>query len=129
MVRDAARVKAIFLDALEHHPADRWPTFLGAACGDDAALRDRVERLLAAHRDQPWRAMPTQSSAVNPARSRSRPSSGIRPARSSSARRRSATRSMTCSRTFCTVVILSPSSRDSRCISSRRRWWSSSNVR
>jgi serine/threonine protein kinase len=38
----------VFIQALEMPPAER-PAFLGQACGDDCALRRRVEVLLAAH--------------------------------------------------------------------------------
>jgi len=40
----------IFLDALDRAPADR-AAYLDEACGDDAALRHRVEALLRAHDD------------------------------------------------------------------------------
>src|SRR5262245_48789301 len=40
----------IFAEALKLLPAD-WPQFLDRACGDDAALRKRLENLLAAHRE------------------------------------------------------------------------------
>ncbi|MFO0909384.1 MAG: serine/threonine-protein kinase, partial [Isosphaeraceae bacterium] len=53
MVPDAARVKSIFLAAVERHPAELWSAYLDGACGHDAELRERVERLLAAHREQP----------------------------------------------------------------------------
>ena len=43
-----ARVKTVFHDALERS-ADEWAAFVAHACGDDAALRVEVERLLAAH--------------------------------------------------------------------------------
>lgn len=42
------RAKDVFLDALER-PAVERQAFVDAACGDDAALRQSVERLLAAH--------------------------------------------------------------------------------
>jgi eukaryotic-like serine/threonine-protein kinase len=45
-----ADVKAIFQAALERNASGR-AAFLDAACGDDAALRREVERLLAAHDD------------------------------------------------------------------------------
>jgi WD40 repeat protein/serine/threonine protein kinase len=46
VLEDHAR--SIFLAALERLP-DQWPTFLDAACGDNAELRARVNRLLHAH--------------------------------------------------------------------------------
>jgi WD40 repeat protein/serine/threonine protein kinase len=47
--RDPNQAKAIFLAAVEQHAPDRWPVYLDAACGGDAALRRRVEALLQAH--------------------------------------------------------------------------------
>lgn len=44
------RVKAVFLEALEFGPPERWDDFLRGACGDDAVLRRRVKVLLDAHR-------------------------------------------------------------------------------
>jgi serine/threonine protein kinase/tetratricopeptide (TPR) repeat protein len=52
MVRDAARVKSIFLAAVERYPAEQWPAYLDGACGEDAELRERVEQLLGAHGGQ-----------------------------------------------------------------------------
>jgi serine/threonine protein kinase len=49
MAIDAEKVRTVFLAAIEGHPAERWPAFLDVACGDDAGLRARVERLLEAH--------------------------------------------------------------------------------
>jgi serine/threonine protein kinase/tetratricopeptide (TPR) repeat protein len=46
-----ADVKSIFLAAVEKSPADR-AAFLDAACGSDAAVRQRIEALLRAH-DEP----------------------------------------------------------------------------
>src|SRR5262245_22403901 len=46
----SADVKSIFLVAAEKPPADR-PAFLDAACGGDAAVRQRIEALLRAHAD------------------------------------------------------------------------------
>jgi hypothetical protein len=40
----------LFLDAIERNPSGECATFLDAACGDDVALRHRVEQLLEAHR-------------------------------------------------------------------------------
>ncbi|MCI0683535.1 MAG: protein kinase [Gemmataceae bacterium] len=48
MTPDPKRVEALFAAALARSPADRVG-FLAEACGDDAPLRDRVERLLQAH--------------------------------------------------------------------------------
>jgi serine/threonine protein kinase len=47
VVSDKPSVDSIFLAAVEL-PSDQRPAFLDEACGDDAALRARVERLLAA---------------------------------------------------------------------------------
>jgi non-specific serine/threonine protein kinase/serine/threonine-protein kinase len=44
------RVKGIFQEALQRSPEAR-ATFLGEACGGDAALRSEVESLLAAHHE------------------------------------------------------------------------------
>lgn len=44
--------KAIFLDAIENHAPEQWPTFLDRVCGDDDKLRQRVEGLLQAHTDK-----------------------------------------------------------------------------
>ena len=41
--------RQIFLEAVEKVSRDQWPEFLASACGDDAALRERVEVLLNAH--------------------------------------------------------------------------------
>jgi serine/threonine protein kinase/Flp pilus assembly protein TadD len=46
---DAARVRSIFLAAVENHPPQRWATFLDEACAGDDHLRRRVEVLLRAH--------------------------------------------------------------------------------
>lgn len=43
-----ARIKAIFADATAREPAQR-AAWLAEACGDDAALRAEVDKLLAAH--------------------------------------------------------------------------------
>lgn len=42
------RAKEIFLEAIEKHGRDSWPSFLNKACGGDIALRASVERLLRA---------------------------------------------------------------------------------
>ncbi len=42
-------VKAIFLAALEREPGAERTAYLDTACRDNAALRQRVEELLAAH--------------------------------------------------------------------------------
>jgi eukaryotic-like serine/threonine-protein kinase len=44
------RVKEVFHAAVEHAPAGR-AAFLSASCGEDAALRAEVERLLSAHEE------------------------------------------------------------------------------
>jgi serine/threonine protein kinase len=61
MVRDAARVKSIFLAAVERYPAEQWPVYLDGACGEDNELRDRVRRLLDAHGDQKSLHIPSPS--------------------------------------------------------------------
>lgn len=43
--------RTIFLQALEHEGGSARTTFLDAACGDDADLRQRVEQLLHSHAD------------------------------------------------------------------------------
>jgi serine/threonine protein kinase/Tfp pilus assembly protein PilF len=42
------QARAIFLAALEQAP-ERWPAFVDQACGDNTALRARVDELLRAH--------------------------------------------------------------------------------
>ena len=42
------QIKNVFTSALEYEPAQR-PSFLNLACNNDAALREEVESLLAAH--------------------------------------------------------------------------------
>ena len=42
--------RSIFLDAVEHVPPGQWPEFVDGACTGDAPRRERIERLLAAHR-------------------------------------------------------------------------------
>src|SRR5437660_392276 len=51
MSEPKADAKAIFLAALEYEGAEALTRFLDEACGADAALRQRVEELLQAHRD------------------------------------------------------------------------------
>jgi len=46
---DAARLEAIFTDALNVPPGDQRSALLDTACAGDAELRGRVETLLAAH--------------------------------------------------------------------------------
>ncbi|MCE9527109.1 MAG: protein kinase [Planctomycetales bacterium] len=41
--------RQVFLEAVEKHAPEHWPEFLNAACGGDAALRERVQLLLNAH--------------------------------------------------------------------------------
>ena len=48
MPADLARVKELFLAALEK-PAGERATYLDSACGDDTALRNQIERMLATH--------------------------------------------------------------------------------
>ena len=49
MSRGGPGVKAIFTAALEHPAGPGREAYLAAACGDDAALRRRIEELFAAH--------------------------------------------------------------------------------
>ncbi len=49
MNTDKPKAQSIFTSAVEEHVPDQWDTFLGYACGDDVALRRRVEILLKAH--------------------------------------------------------------------------------
>jgi eukaryotic-like serine/threonine-protein kinase len=46
---EQSRVEAIFFGALEKKTPEERAAFLDTACGDDSELRQRVERLLAAH--------------------------------------------------------------------------------
>ena len=48
---DSQKAKSIFLHALEHIALDEWPNYLSVACGNNPALRNEVEVLLAAHQD------------------------------------------------------------------------------
>ncbi len=50
MKPDAAQVKSIFLNAVEQCGPDDWPAYLDRECGENADLRNHVERLLAGHR-------------------------------------------------------------------------------
>src|SRR5262249_10580572 len=63
MVSDAARVKSIFLAAIERYPAEQWPAYLDGSCEGDDELRDRVQRLLEAHGDQKSLHIPSPSQA------------------------------------------------------------------
>jgi serine/threonine protein kinase len=45
------RAKSIFLEAVEKHAAEQWPTFLEQACAGDVPLRAEVEKLLRAQAD------------------------------------------------------------------------------
>jgi serine/threonine protein kinase/tetratricopeptide (TPR) repeat protein len=47
IIEDKAR--SIFLAAVERHSPDQWSVYLDKACGDDKALRSRVEALLRGH--------------------------------------------------------------------------------
>jgi hypothetical protein len=49
MVQSVLQSKDIFLDALECATPGELIDFLDKACGDDRALRGRVEELLRAH--------------------------------------------------------------------------------
>ena len=42
----------IFTEAVENHAPDQWRKFLDGACGNDLALRRRVELLLEAHQGE-----------------------------------------------------------------------------
>jgi len=60
MDRENARLRAIFDEAMQLPPEER-PSLLTAKCGDDAALRRRIEALLAtAESDDPFLAEPTR---------------------------------------------------------------------
>jgi serine/threonine protein kinase/tetratricopeptide (TPR) repeat protein len=63
MVNDDARVKSVFLAAIERYPATHWPAYLDGACGEDSELRDRVQRLLEAHGGQKSLHIPSPSEA------------------------------------------------------------------
>ncbi len=58
------REEALFALALEK-PAEKRAAFLDAMCDGDAALRARLEALLAAH-EQPETLLATQAEAVRP---------------------------------------------------------------
>jgi WD40 repeat protein/serine/threonine protein kinase/tetratricopeptide (TPR) repeat protein len=49
MAVQALDARQIFLEAVEKHAPSHWPEFLETVCGNDAALRERVEVLLKAH--------------------------------------------------------------------------------
>ena len=49
MSQESVQARAIFIDAVENVSPERWREYLDEACGDDAALRDKVQRLLDAH--------------------------------------------------------------------------------
>src|SRR4051812_16623048 len=46
VIEDKAR--SLFLAAIEREP-EQWPAFLAEACGGDAGVRARVEKLLRTH--------------------------------------------------------------------------------
>ncbi|HVC98915.1 MAG TPA: serine/threonine-protein kinase [Pirellulales bacterium] len=46
MSNESPNARAIFTDAVESVPAERWSDFLAERCGEDHALRARVQRLL-----------------------------------------------------------------------------------
>ena len=46
MSDSSGKAKSIFLAAIEGYAPEQWPAFLNEACGDNDALRDRVEQLL-----------------------------------------------------------------------------------
>jgi serine/threonine protein kinase len=49
MTNDAEKARSIFTSAVEGYAPDQWAAFLDEACGNDPALRRRVELLLKAH--------------------------------------------------------------------------------
>jgi eukaryotic-like serine/threonine-protein kinase len=49
MSHEPPDARAIFLEAVEGVPAERWLDFIAEQCGDDDSLRERVQRLLDAH--------------------------------------------------------------------------------
>src|SRR5262245_38930406 len=49
IMNQPAEVESLFFAALEKADATERASFLEAACGDDAALRQSIERMLAAH--------------------------------------------------------------------------------
>ncbi len=49
MATDPAKVKSIFLQAVEHRQPAEWKAFLDQACVDHPELRREVEILLEAH--------------------------------------------------------------------------------
>src|SRR5262245_32560279 len=51
MNADSNPAKMIFLEAVEGHAPDQWPAFVEQACTGQSDVRDRVEELLAAHRE------------------------------------------------------------------------------
>jgi serine/threonine protein kinase/tetratricopeptide (TPR) repeat protein len=58
------QAKAIFLEAIAKHAPEAWPAFLQQACGPDADLRARVERLLRAQAELgPFQEEPTPTVA------------------------------------------------------------------
>jgi serine/threonine protein kinase len=63
------QARSVFLAALDAAP-EQWPVFVAEACGEDDALRGRVEQLLRAHREmetiQPGRAERRDEPAEHP---------------------------------------------------------------
>jgi serine/threonine protein kinase/Tfp pilus assembly protein PilF len=49
MSHESVQARAIFIDAVENVPPERWREYLDEACGADETLRDKVQRLLDAH--------------------------------------------------------------------------------
>ena len=49
MSGNSSSAKSIFLRAVESHTPEEWATYLDDACGNDQALRRRVDALLEAH--------------------------------------------------------------------------------
>src|SRR5262249_7423745 len=51
MTTERQKARSIFLTAVENHPPEEWPQVVARECGDDSALRRRVENLLRAHQE------------------------------------------------------------------------------
>ena len=49
---DATKARSIFTSAVEDHAPDQWEKFLDDACGENTAIRRRVELLLKAHQGE-----------------------------------------------------------------------------
>ncbi len=51
MNQEVKDIKAIFSEALEKQTNEERSAYLGRVCGNDAGLRDRIEKLLKAHNE------------------------------------------------------------------------------